>query len=232
MLGFYNYTMLLTYLSILSAGLGIVISLQGDGHPYIGTFFLMFCGLCDAFDGKVARTKKDRSEDECRFGIQIDSLSDVIAFGVLPACIGEAMIWESSQIPNIPTVQAGNLPQFVMPILCFVVLSLYILAATIRLAYFNVMEEKRQNEETGVRKCYEGLPVTSAALIFPMVVLLQFLTPQDMTSLYLMVMVATGFLFLSRIKIKKPGLKGILILIAIGVVEAAAMVVMKIVFGK
>ena len=232
MLGFYNYTMVLTYLSILSAGLGIVISLQGDGHPYIGTFFLMFCGLCDAFDGKVARTKKDRSEDECRFGIQIDSLSDVIAFGVLPACIGEAMIWDSSKIPNTPDIHAGDLTQFVMPILCFLVISLYILAATIRLAYFNVMEEKRQKEEEGVRKTYEGLPVTSAALIFPMVVLLQFLTPQDMTSLYLMVMVATGFLFLSRIKIRKPGLKGILTLIGIGLVEAAAMIVMKIVFGK
>lgn len=232
MLGFYNYTMLLTYISILSAGLGIVISLQGDGHPYIGTFFLMFCGLCDAFDGKVARTKKDRSEDECRFGIQIDSLSDVIAFGVLPACIGEAMIWKSAKIPNTPNIHSGDTAHFVMSILCFGVITLYILAATIRLAYFNVMEEKRQKEEEGVRKTYEGLPVTSAALIFPLVVLLQFLTPQDMTSLYLMVMVATGFLFLSKIKIRKPGLKGILVLIVIGVVEAAAMVVMKIVFGK
>ena len=52
MIGYYNYTMLLTYMSLLSASVGIGVSLYGSGHPYIGIFFLMFCGLCDAFDGK------------------------------------------------------------------------------------------------------------------------------------------------------------------------------------
>ena len=36
------------------------------------------------FDGKIARTKKNRTEDEKRFGIQIDSLCDVVCFGVFP----------------------------------------------------------------------------------------------------------------------------------------------------
>ena len=69
-----------------SAGLGIIVSLYGTGHPFLGVFCLMFCGFCDAFDGKVARTKKNRTEQEIKFGIQIDSLSDLVAFGVLPAC--------------------------------------------------------------------------------------------------------------------------------------------------
>ena len=60
-LGYYDYTCFLTYLSLLSAGLGIFVTLHGAGHPYLGIFFLMFSGLCDAFDGKVARTKKDTS---------------------------------------------------------------------------------------------------------------------------------------------------------------------------
>lgn len=85
MIGIYDYTVLLTYFSLLSAGTGIVVSLSGHGHPYIGTFFLLFCGLCDAFDGKVARTKNNRTELERNFGIQVDSLSDLVAFGVLPA---------------------------------------------------------------------------------------------------------------------------------------------------
>ena len=92
MLGFYDYTVLLTYLSLVSAGTGIVVSLSGGGHPFIGVFLLLFCGLCDAFDGKVARTKKNRTDMERRYGIQIDSLSDLVAFGVLPACIGIAML--------------------------------------------------------------------------------------------------------------------------------------------
>lgn len=84
MIGFYDYTVILTYLSILSGTTGIILCLNGVGHPYLGMFFLLFSGLCDTFDGKVARSKKDRTEQMKKFGIQIDSLSDLIAFGVLP----------------------------------------------------------------------------------------------------------------------------------------------------
>ena len=92
MIGVYDYTVILTFLSLLSASTGIITTLSGSGHPYIGSFFLLFCGLCDAFDGKIARRKVDRTDISRRFGIQIDSLSDLVAFGVLPACIGTALI--------------------------------------------------------------------------------------------------------------------------------------------
>ena len=69
MIGIFDYTVWLTYLSLISGTLGIMISLHRYGHPYIGVFFLMICGLCDAFDGKVARTKKDRSDFQKKFGV-------------------------------------------------------------------------------------------------------------------------------------------------------------------
>lgn len=222
MIGFYNYTVILTYASLLSAGLGIIISLQGEGHPYVGTFFLLFCGLCDAFDGKVARMKKDRSEEECKFGIQIDSLCDLVSFGVLPACIG-ASLMRKSEVADIQKLHIGN-DGFVIPAICVMILVTYILVAMIRLAYFNVMEEKRQVEEGGVRKVYEGLPVTSAALIFPLIMLLQFLTPKDLTALYFAGLVVVGGLFISRISVKKPDNRGLCRLIAIGAVEFLLMV--------
>lgn len=227
MLGYYNYTVILTYISLLSAGLGITITLMGSGHPYLGTFFLLVCGLCDAFDGEVARKKKDRSEDECKFGVQIDSLSDLVAFGVLPACIGEAMVWQIPEFSMVPRLHTGRISDFIIPVIGFLVMMLYVLVAMIRLAYFNVMEEKRQKEEGGKRKSYTGLPVTSAALIFPAVMLLQFLTPGDMTAIYYAVMAFVGFMFVSKIEIKKPGLKGILILCGIGAVEFLIMVLVK-----
>lgn len=227
MLGYYNYTVILTYLSLVSAGLGITISLMGSGHPYLGTFFLLFCGLCDAFDGEVARSKKDRSEDECKFGVQIDSLSDLVAFGVLPACIGEAMVWQIPEFTMVPRLHTGKLSDFIIPVLGFLVMMLYVLVAMIRLAYFNVMEDKRQKEEGGKRKAYTGLPVTSAALIFPAVMLLQFLTPGDMTAVYYAVMAFVGFLFVSKIQVKKPGLKGVMILCGIGAVEFLIMILIK-----
>ncbi len=219
LLGFYDYTVVLTYASLISAGIGIFVSLQGEGHPYLGIFFLLFCGLCDAFDGKVARTKKDRTEMEMKFGIQIDSLTDLVAFGVLPACIGNAMIRVSPTLEEIPRRNADGRYTVSLAVLLFCIMLLYILAAMIRLAYFNVEEEIRQKTEDEVRKFYCGVPVTSSALVFPTVLLLQYILPLDVTMLYFAFMMLLGFLFLSKIQIKKPGLKGILVMIVIGVIE-------------
>ena len=226
MIGFYDYTVILTYLSLLSAGTGIVVSLSGGGHPYLGTFFLLFCGLCDAFDGKVARTKKNRTQMEQNFGIQIDSLSDLVAFGVLPACIGAAMIRLSPFLRDTLKIDGPLWINKVIRFLLFAVLVLYILAALIRLAYFNVTEEERQRTEGGVRKTYTGLPVTSAALIFPAVLLLQYIIPADITIIYFFTTILTGFAFLSKFEIRKPGLRGILIMVAIGAAEFIAMAVL------
>ena len=40
------------------------------------------------FDGKIARTKKNRTDEEKCFGIQIDSLADIVCFGILPIILG------------------------------------------------------------------------------------------------------------------------------------------------
>ena len=223
MIGFYNYTMWLTYMSLASAGLGIVISLTGDGHPYIGMFFLLFCGLCDAFDGKVARLKKDRCETECKFGVQLDSLSDIVAFGVLPLCIGAALIRRSE------TFEFGKSGWgLVFSVIVFVIMSLYLLAALIRLAYFNVTEEERQKVETGARKFYLGLPVTSAAIIYPFILIILYVFQNfyqvDLTAFYYVIMFVMAIAFVTKFQLKKPGLKAILGMVAIGLVEAAVMI--------
>lgn len=229
MIGYYNYTVILTYMSLVSAGLGIIVSLMGGGHPYIGTFFLLFCGFCDAFDGEVARRKKDRTEDECNFGVQIDSLSDLVAFGMLPACIGISMVWQIPDFYCVPRLRTGDWKDFVVPLLCFLVSCMYILMAMIRLAYFNVQEAKRQKEEGGKRKSYTGLPVTAAALVFPFIMLMQFLTKADITVAYYCIMVIVGALFVSKIKVTKPSLNGVLLLVGIGVVEFLILMLIKLV---
>ena len=85
MLGIYNYTVILTYLGMLSGFAGILFAFEGQLWAALGC--LMFSGVCDMFDGKVASTKKERTRSEKRFGIQIDSLSDLVCFGVLPSVI-------------------------------------------------------------------------------------------------------------------------------------------------
>ena len=85
MLGVYDYTVILTYISLMVSIGGMLFSLNGDCR--MALVCLAISGLCDMFDGKVARTKKDRTEAEKRFGIQIDSLADIVCFGVSPAIL-------------------------------------------------------------------------------------------------------------------------------------------------
>mgnify|MGYP004680046127 FL=1 len=221
MIGFYDYTVILTYLSLLSGASGIIVCLNGIGHPYLGMFFLLFSGLCDTFDGKVARSKKNRTSQEKLFGIQIDSLSDLVAFGVLPACIGIAMLRCSLQYTTQPSIYLTRLqakPVFFQVILT-VIAAFYVLAAMIRLAYFNVLEEEDQNRDENGEKIYLGLPVTSSALIFPAVLLLHVFISADLTLLYFGVLIVMGFLFLSKIHIKKPQNKQIALMIFFGALE-------------
>ncbi|MBQ6710752.1 MAG: CDP-alcohol phosphatidyltransferase family protein [Clostridia bacterium] len=225
MIGFYDYTTLLTYLSLLSACTGIVVALAGQGHPFMACFFLMFCGFCDAFDGKVARTKKNRTDLERNYGIQIDSLSDLVAFGVLPACIGGALILDSTYLKELTDLYRDRWFFVIGALVLFAILLLYVLAALIRLAYFNVTEEERQKTEGGVRKYYTGLPVTTASLIFPLVMLVQYMTAADISLFYIAVALVTALAFVSKLQVPKPGINGILGMLAVGILILAVMIV-------
>ena len=230
MLGFYNYTMFLTYLSLASAATGIIVSLTGVGHPFIGAGLLLLCGLCDAFDGKVAKTKKNRSELECKYGIQLDSLSDVVAFGVLPTCVGAAIVMRS-EFFEFET--SGWRLAFTIG--CFVIMVAYVLTAMIRLAYFNVTEEERQKTETGSRKYYTGIPVTLGSLILPPVLILQYILEQifsiDLTYMYCIAMLLIAIGYVSKFRVRKPGLRGVIAISCLGCAETIALIVAFIVFN-
>ena len=62
MIGIYDYTVLLTYMNFISGILGIIQATKGN--YFYAIILLMFAGLCDMFDGKVARTKKKRTIEE------------------------------------------------------------------------------------------------------------------------------------------------------------------------
>ena len=85
-IGYYNYTVLLTYFGLCSAVYGMMQAMKNDYRTAI--ICLLICGLCDMFDGMIARTNKTRSEDATSFGVQIDSLCDLVCFGVFPVIIG------------------------------------------------------------------------------------------------------------------------------------------------
>lgn len=181
-IGFYNYTVILTYLSLVSGLLGMKFAL--DGRIGIAILCLVISGVCDMFDGVVARTKKNRTADEKNFGIQIDSLCDVICFGVTPAVI--------LYFSGVNTV------------LGIIGLVFYVLCAVIRLAFFNVLETRRQSTEGGCAKSYRGLPVTTSAIIFPFFYLISPLIPCDILRVVYHILPAlTGFLFIFDFSVPK-----------------------------
>ncbi|MBQ8305185.1 MAG: CDP-alcohol phosphatidyltransferase family protein [Blautia sp.] len=193
MLGFYDYTVVLTYVSLMISIYGMTHAMQGNFRRAI--LCLAISGLCDMFDGKIARTKKDRTEDEKSFGIQIDSLCDVVCFGVFPIVISYCM---------------GMHGPIGVAILCF-----YGAASVIRLGYFNVMEAKRQAGEEGPRKYYQGLPITSMAIVLPFMYLFRNVGRHGFVLILHIVVLIVGILFISNIKIKKPQNPGVILIVAV-----------------
>lgn len=193
MIGFYSYTVVLTYLGLASAAMGMILTFQGFAKYAL--FCLAFSGLCDMFDGKVARLKKDRTEDETRFGIQIDSLCDVVCFGAFPMILCYSIGMRGP---------AG------ISILVF-----YLIAGVIRLAFFNVMEEKRQDETDEARKYYQGLPITSIAIILPLFCTLRPLLGHRFLSELHICILTVGLLFIINFPLRKPGWKMLTLLVAI-----------------
>ena len=180
MLGYYNYTVILTYVS------------------RFAVLCLMASGVCDMFDGAVASTKK-RDTYEKHFGIQIDSLSDLICFGVLPALL-------------LYCISPGNGVSLFIG-------SIYVLCALIRLAYFNVDELERQNETSSPRTIYLGLPVTLSALILPASFEIGSLLKISSVRVCRVTLICMAAAFLIPFKLKKPKLIGKICVVICGGVE-------------
>lgn len=149
------------------------------------------------FDGKIARTKKNRTDDEKSFGIQIDSLCDIVCFGIFPIILGYKL---------------GMCKAYSIAILAF-----YGMAGVIRLAYFNVMEAKRQSETSENRKYYQGLPITSMVVIMPLLFVASVFFPgfRYFVGLLHVAMLIVGFLFIFNFRFRKPTNQELVVLVAV-----------------
>lgn len=182
-LGVYDYTVVLTYLSLCVSMIGIFEAVNENAVAAV--VCLITSGICDTFDGKIARTKKDRTRQEAHFGIQIDSLCDLISFGLLPCFVGYA---------------SGLTSGMHIALYC-----IYVLAAIIRLAYFNVSEQDRQDVEDGLRQYYIGLPVTSSSIIIPFIYIFKGLFFSAFSGILTLSYPITAILFVSKVRVRKFG---------------------------
>ena len=183
-IGFYNYTVILTYLSLISAIYAMIFSIGEHYWPAIACVGLS--GLFDMFDGKVARSKKNRTDSEKMFGIQLDSLCDLVAFGAAPVVLCYNM----------------GMDDFIeMAVLLF-----YCICGVIRIAYFNTLEIEDFYANTSAEKVYHGLPITSIAIILPIVFLTNFFVASAIVykAILTAIMFITGVLFIMDFTFKKP----------------------------
>lgn len=178
MIGKYNKSVILTYIGVACATFGMVLAM--DGAVVWAMICLIISGICDLFDGVIARKCK-RNEEEKEFGVQIDSLADMISFIAFPCVLGMQLM--------------KNISYALIPILVF-----YTLCGIIRLAWFNM----HTNSE-GNMTHYDGLPVTYVALILSIYYLFEGLLPQNVYGwLTAVVYCVIAVCFILKIKIRKP----------------------------
>jgi CDP-diacylglycerol--serine O-phosphatidyltransferase len=177
-IGLYNVPLLITVLGIFSALWACLLSFN-DKFEFAVIFFIL-AGLCDLFDGVVARKLK-MTEEEKKFGLYIDSIADAVSFGLAPVII----LLHSGFNSNLD----------------YLLFSFYCFSASIRLAYFNLLQERNDKPTT----YYTGLPVTYAALILPIVFTIGvFLDESIANVLVRFSLFLLGFFFILKVPIKKP----------------------------
>ena len=128
----------ITCLNLFSGCVGIVFAFQGE--LVIAGYAILAAAILDFFDGMVARLLKAYSE----IGKELDSLADVISFGVLPSVIIYQLFLQSPQVGNIS--QYLNFSAFLIAIF-----------SALRLAKFNIDERQAEN--------FIGLPTPANALL-------------------------------------------------------------------
>lgn len=190
-IGYYSKSVFITYLGVISGTIGMFLAL--NGKISYALMCLVFSGICDAFDGKIARKCK-RTSKEKYFGIQIDSLADMVSFVFLPVTIFYGLGYDSWY--NVA------------------IFALFTLAGVIRLGYFNVIAEEKAVDNPV--SYYSGLPVTSSAAIYPIVYLItNITTTEEFKIIYTLTMLFMAVLYVLNFKLRKPTAK-IIYLFAVG----------------
>ena len=172
--GVYVLPNLFTAGSMFAAFWGMVLAGTGD---FTGcAIAILISALLDGMDGKIARLTRTVSE----FGVQFDSLADVIAFGVTPAFM--VYEWQLHSLSRVGMAAA----------------SLFVVCGALRLARFNIM--------TGSigKKFFIGLPIPAAGCALACLVLFNQYLPEStlpfLPRLTLGLTVCLAFLMVSRIR--------------------------------
>ena len=188
-IGCFNKSVILTYIGVIFAlaGIFILIDLQETEQMNLVMFCLIISGLCDLFDGFIAR-KCDRNETQKAFGVQIDTLCDIISFVIFPSILLYKMAFQHHS-------------QMVFTV-SIVMIILYVLCGSTRLAWFNILANAGSKTTY-----YQGVPVTYISFVVPVFYVgiqrIPFLM-RNINDIFVILYGVMGFLFVANLKIKKP----------------------------
>jgi CDP-diacylglycerol--serine O-phosphatidyltransferase len=144
-------------LTLLALASGITAIRFGiDGKWSIAVTFIICAGILDMLDGRAARLLGADS----RFGAQLDSLADLVSFGVAPSII--MYRWSLAAVDNAGWVAVG-----------WIVALIFCACSAIRLARFNV-ESVRDEGATKGNPYFTGLPTPAAACMVLLPLLISF----------------------------------------------------------
>ena len=122
-------------------------------HIAAGAYLIFLAMVFDALDGRLARMTRRTSE----FGAQLDSLSDVVSFGVAPAALFVTMLLRPARNAVAEETDVSSL-QFRIGMTCALV---YVSCAAIRLARYNAENIKTE----AAQRAFSGLPSPGAAAV-------------------------------------------------------------------
>ncbi len=172
--GVYIFPNLLTSASLFSGFFGI-ISVWNTNFK-LSAYLIILSAIFDMLDGRVARMTGAVS----RFGVEYDSIADVVAFGAAPAFL--VYVWALE-----PYGRLGIIASF-----------LYLVCGALRLARFNVQVYTVESKK------FNGLPIPGAAMVIASVVLFYYeLGGEGKTLkeyLILILVFCLAFLMISNIK--------------------------------
>lgn len=152
--GIFLLPSILTGVNIVLGFYSIILVLShhnSDAAPayfYRAGLLIIFAACFDAIDGRVARLTKTTSP----FGAQLDSIADVVSFGLAPSIL----------------VYAWGLNSFLQ--FGWIAALIFLLAGAIRLARFNVLEDLHSFSSS---QYFIGLPIPAAAISIALIVMLQ-----------------------------------------------------------
>ena len=182
-IGYYNIANLVTLSGLMFSAGACFCSLSHDFKSAVA-LFLCAC-FCDVFDGRIARSLQ-RTKVEKTFGVQIDTVCDMVSFGFTPVVIGYSCFDNPS-------------PYLLMVFFFFGA------TAGIRLAYFNTEAiEKNDNMEM---HHYTGLPVPASCIMVPALLIVHHFIQDDTVAqiIFAVTYALVGCAFIGNFKIKKFG---------------------------